>query len=173
MSKVFKYLLILVAVIGTTLVFSLVTSEHDQEYCPFCDQSILDYQKFYEDDLVVAMCTHRPVFPGHCLIIPKRHIERFEFLSDEETVQIANVIKKVNRAVETVFGTSSYLILQKNGKEVGQQVPHIHFHYIPRKTGDDSTLKFYYRMYLSTLGSPLDASEMYDIVEKLKAVMEE
>ena len=172
MSKLFKCLLILVAVIGTTLGFSLVTSESRQEYCPFCDQSVLDYQKFYEDDLVVALCTHRPVFAGHCLIIPKRHIERFEFLTDEEMVQIANVIKKVNRAVETVFGTSSYLILQKNGKEVGQQVPHIHFHYIPRKSGDDSTIKFYYRMYLSTLGSPMDPSEMYDIVEKLKSVIE-
>ena len=52
--------------------------------CPFCDPSIIQRQAFYEDDFVVALCTHKPIMSGHCLIIPKRHVERFELTSDEE-----------------------------------------------------------------------------------------
>ena len=37
-------------------------------------------------------------------------------------------------------------ILQKNGIEVGQTEPHVHFHYIPRGEGNTSTLEFRVRM---------------------------
>lgn len=86
-------------------------------------------QAFYKNDLVLALYSHKPIYPGHCLIIPKRHVERFEMLSEEEITEIGRVIKKVNQAVEKVFQTSSYLLLQKNGREVGQ-TPHVHVHYI-------------------------------------------
>src|SRR4029078_13357621 len=122
---------------GTFFYFSFdSTNSLKNDYCPFCDSKVIEYQKFYEDDLVIALYTHRPIFPGHSLIIPKRHVERFEMLNDQEITRISQVIKKVDKAAQKVFGTSAYLLLQKNGREVGQTVPHVHFHYIPRKTGD-------------------------------------
>lgn len=143
---------------------NLLTTEH----CAFCDAEILNRQKFYEDECVVALYTHKPILPGHCLIIPKRHVERFEMLSDEEMTQIGRSIKKVNRAATQLFGTSSYLLLQKNGAEVGQTVPHVHFHYIPRKPGDGSTLKFLVRMYIVNAQKPIAANEMQEIVKNMK-----
>ncbi len=59
-----------------------------EEYCAFCDDEVLNYQKFYEDDLVLALYTHKPIMPGHCLIIPQRHVKRFEDLSDEEMTRV-------------------------------------------------------------------------------------
>lgn len=141
-------------------------------HCPFCDHSVLNSQQFYEEDLVVALYTHKPVLPGHSLIIPKRHVERFEELTGNEILQIGQVVQKVNQAAEKVFGTSSYLLLQKNGKEVGQSVPHIHFHYIPRKKDDDSIIKFMINMYIGDFKKPLHSDEMEEIVEKMKAAME-
>ncbi len=138
------------------------------ESCAFCDQTILNNQKFYEDDLVLALYTHKPILPGHCLIIPKRHVERFEKLTDSEISEIGQVIKKVNKAVIKVFETSSYLLLQKNGVEVGQTVPHVHFHYIPRKQGDTSTLGFILKMYLANAKNPISQNSMEETVEKLK-----
>lgn len=142
------------------------------DYCAFCDPVVLNNQKFYEDDLVFALYTHKPVFAGHCLVIPKRHSERFEGLSDSEAMQINRVIKKVNMAASKVFGTSSYLILQKNGAEVGQTVLHVHFHYIPRKAGDNSTLKFMSKMYLTNMQKPIKQSEMDQVITKMKEAME-
>jgi len=141
------------------------------EDCAFCDPEILANQTFYEDDLVLALYTYKPIMPGHCLIIPKRHVERFEMLTNEEACQICRVIKKVNAAAMKAFGTGSYLLLQKNGWEVGQSVPHVHFHYIPRKVGDRYSLFFLIKMYIVNLGSPIDPSEMHEAVQKMKAAI--
>ena len=138
--------------------------------CPFCNPKILEAQSFYEDELVWALYTHEPMFPGHCLIIPKRHIERFEMLTDEESLQIFRVIKKVDRGVAQVYGTCSYLLLQKNGEEVGQTVAHVHVHYIPRQKGESSIIQFFIRMFQSKM-STLSAEEMRENVEKLQAAM--
>lgn len=83
----------------------------DSQPCAFCDREVLLRQKFYEDELVLVLYTHKPIFPGHCLIIPKRHVERFEMLSDDEIDQMGRVTKKVHQAVMQVFKTRSYLLL--------------------------------------------------------------
>ncbi len=171
----FKYSIITLLAVGL-LLYSLPTAglsngEKDA-VCPFCNQNILDYQKFYEDELVVALFTHKPVFAGHSLIIPKRHVEYFDMLSDEEIMHIGRVIKKVNKAAMEVFGNSAYLILQKNGREVGQTVPHVHFHYIPRNAGDDSTIAFFIRMYIANFKSPMESAQMQSQVEKMQIVMQ-
>lgn len=163
--------LVFTSLVGWNYLLS-TTQSSSEEYCAFCDPEVLARQTFYEDDLVLALYTHKPILPGHCLIIPKRHVERFEFLTDEEITQMGRVIKKVNNAVVKVFGTSPYLLLQKNGSEVGQTVPHVHFHYIPRQSGDDSTIGFLIKMYSAPLLGPISTEEMQDAVEKLKHAME-
>lgn len=148
------------------------TARSFPDHCAFCEPDVLQRQTFYEDDLVVALYTHKPVLPGHCLVLPKRHVERFEALTDEELTRMGQVIKKVDQAVANVFGTSAYLLLQKNGLEVGQTVPHVHVHYIPRKTGDHSTFSFLINMYLADLKGPISLDEMQETVEKLKQTLE-
>lgn len=140
-------------------------------YCAFCDTSVLEAQTFYEDDLVLALYTHKPVYPGHSLIIPKRHVSRFEQLSKEEMVQMQETIKKVHKAASEVFGTHSYLLLQKNGEEVGQSVPHVHFHYIPRKTGETSRLTFMAAMFIADAKSPMNQKEMNSVIGKMREAM--
>jgi diadenosine tetraphosphate (Ap4A) HIT family hydrolase len=143
-----------------------------QEDCPFCNEEVLNRQIFYEDDLVYALCSHKPIYPGHFLIIPKRHVERFEMLSDEEMMQIGRVIQKVHRASAPIFKSSSYLLLQKNGPEVGQTVPHVHFHYIPRQAGDSSAVMFFVKMQLSYLWyKPLIPAAMQELVDTMKEAM--
>lgn len=144
----------------------------DEPFCAFCDSQVLERQTFYEDDLVIALYTHKPVLPSHFLIVPKRHVERFEALSDEELVQMGCVIRKVHAASSKVFGTSSYLLLQKNGIEVGQSVPHVHFHYIARKDGDCSFLKFFYKMFMATYKSPLSFDQIQVVLKQMKEAMQ-
>jgi len=172
-KKLFYLLLVVLGVfVGIFCFYSGSHSDSPKDYCAFCNSNVLIAQKFYEDDLVVALYTHKPVLPGHCLIIPKRHIDRFEKLSDEEFIHIGRVIKKVNMAAMKVFDTSSYLILQKNGIEAGQTVPHVHFHYIPRIAKDSSFLKFFWNMYIASIQKPIKAEKMQEIVDKMKEAME-
>jgi diadenosine tetraphosphate (Ap4A) HIT family hydrolase len=105
-------------------------------------------------------------------VIPKRHGERFELLTDEEITQIGRTIRKVDQAVTKVFGTSSYLLLQKNGIEVGQSVPHAHVHYIPRKEGDSSAFGFVVKMFIANAKGPISSDEMQETVDKLKEALE-
>ncbi len=140
--------------------------------CAFCDKQIINRQKFYEDDLVLALCTHKPIVPSHFLIIPKRHVERLEMLSTEEMSRIYQVINQVNRATRKVFQTSSYFIHQKNGTEVGQSVPHVHFHLIAKHPGDNSSFKFLIKMLIASLYRPISSEDMQKIVEKMKPAME-
>ena len=174
MKKFSLFVLLLFSLICGLYFFTVKTFSLKEPvgYCPFCDEAVLEKQTFYEGDLILALCTHRPLFPGHSLIIPKRHVERFELLTEQEIAEMGKVIKKVHEAVSKAFDTSPYLLLQKNGTEVGQSVPHLHVHYIPRKAGDSSTLKFLINMFLSQVKPPLSNAETAEIVEKIKKAME-
>lgn len=176
MLKKFVYLIVFFLLLLTAFFFlgkSNRSSLPMGGYCAFCDATVLERQKFYEDDLVMVLYTHKPIFPGHCLVIPKRHVERFEGLSQEEASRISQVIIKVDGAAKKVFGTSAYLLLQKNGREVGQAVPHVHVHYIPRKTGDDSSLKFLLRMFAADAQKPIAAEKMQEVVMSMREAMEQ
>lgn len=109
--------------------------------CSFCNPDVIGRQQFYESEHVQALIDYHPISEGHCLIIPKRHVERFEDLTDREWVDVRALILRVHSAVSSVFGEADYLILQKNGKGVGQSVPHVHFHYV-RQSGWTQTMWF-------------------------------
>lgn len=164
-TKVFPVFLFL-------LLLPLMGMAAQSPYCAFCDPEVLNRQAFYEEELVIALYTHKPVLPGHCLVIPKRHVERFELLTDAEITQMGQVIKKVDQAVKKIFNTSPYLLLQKNGAEVGQSVPHVHFHYIPRKAGDCSQLGLIVKMYIANVKAPLSQAQMQPVIEQLREAMQ-
>ena len=112
------------------------TQTQNNDPCAFCNEQILQAQTFYEDNLVRGMCTHKPLLPYHCLVVIKRHIENIDNATDEEIAAAFRLIKKINAIVQKLNGPSSYLLLQKNGREAGQTVPHVHIHYLPTKQTD-------------------------------------
>lgn len=176
-SRFIKMMLYLIAVavclsIGLYLYLPTKTTTFTREgYCAFCNSEVMNRQKFYEDDLVVALYTYKPILPGHCLIVPKRHVERFEMLHEDEFRQAGKVIKQVNQAVVEVFQTASYLLAQKNGVESGQTVPHVHFHYIPRAAGDSSKCKFLFKTFIKSIKKPISPIELEKNVQKLREAM--
>ena len=165
------FILLGLSVLSVGIYFLIPSPKLSKDYCAFCDPKVIEAQKFYEDESIIALYTHKPVVPGHCLIIPKRHAERFEELSDQEAAAISSVIKKVDQASIKVFHRASYLLMQKNGVEAGQTVPHVHFHYFPREAGDDSSVKFMAQMLISTLKKPLPPTEIKEVCDKMKEAM--
>lgn len=139
--------------------FILTVSGSSTANCPFCQEEVIERQLFYQGDEVLGIMTYKPAKKGHLLIIPTRHVERYEDLTPSEISEMGEVIKKVNQAVRTLYGTTGYILVQKNGSEAGQSVPHVHFHYLPCKEGESQffmALKF----FTSPWQSPLSAEEM-------------
>jgi len=170
LKKILVIFLVLFALFFGLYSYSAAGQRAPLGYCAFCDRQVLDVQKFYEDDLVIALCTHKPIVSGHSLIIPKRHCRRFEELTDAETACICEVIKKVHGAV--LGGRSPYLLFQKNGKKAGQSVPHVHFHYVPVGEENSGLFKFFFRYLLTGLRGPLAQEEMQEDVSRFGAAMQ-
>ncbi len=104
--------------------FCFFSGEKDpinETYCAFCDECVITSQKFYEDSLVLALLSHKPIYPGHSLIIPKRHVERFDELTNEEVTRIGQIIQKVHQASAQILNPSSYLLVQKMAGKLGNR----------------------------------------------------
>lgn len=93
-------------------------------------------QRVFENEHVLAFLDIRPLADGHTLIVPKRTVERLEDLTPEEAAQLGRVLPMIARKVVAATGAEAYNVLQNNGVIAGQEVPHVHFHIIPRRAGD-------------------------------------
>ncbi len=153
---------------GILILFILkVDLQKRVEGCAFCREEIIDRQFFYQKDGILGLVTHKPAALGHVLIIPERHVERFEDLTSSEVVCLAEAIKEIDKAVQKSFGNRDYLLLQKNGKEAGQSVPHLHFHYLP-------AVKYLpIRFFISPWLKPLEEEKLKSLKETLSESLEE
>lgn len=91
--------------------------------------------KVYEDDFVIAILDIGPLSEGHTLVIPKEPAQTLDELSDEHAAALGRVLPRIARAIKKVTGADAYNVLQNNGQDAGQAVPHVHFHIIPRFKG--------------------------------------
>ncbi len=106
--------------------------------CIFCKMVAgeVTVTKIYEDEAVLAFLDIGPVSDGHTLVIPKQHFERLDDCPAEVLGQIACRLGKIARAVSIGMNSEGYNVLCNNGRAAGQLVEHLHFHIIPRNTGD-------------------------------------
>jgi histidine triad (HIT) family protein len=92
--------------------------------------------RVYEDDNALAFLDIGPLADGHLLLIPKDHYERFETMPPDAVAAITRTVPSLARAVLDVTGRNAYNVLVNTGRPAGQEVPHVHFHIIPRQPGD-------------------------------------
>ena len=78
-----------------------------------------------------------PVTPLHTLIIPKRHLSDYFELSQEERIDIQNLLLKHKAIIEKEDASVTGFNIGVNvGASAGQTVFHVHTHLIPRRKGD-------------------------------------
>ena len=92
--------------------------------------------RVFEDDAVLAFLDVGPLAEGHVLVVPKQHYERLEDMSGDAVAAVTRHLPKLGRAVVKAMSVPGYNVLQNNGKESGQVVPHVHIHIIPRVAAD-------------------------------------
>jgi histidine triad (HIT) family protein len=92
--------------------------------------------KIYEDETVLSFLDIGPVSDGHTLVIPKQHFERVHDCPPELLGQVGSRLGKIAEAVTSAMDSQGYNVLCNNGRAAGQLVDHLHFHIIPRNSGD-------------------------------------
>ena len=88
----------------------------------------------FEDEISVAFLDHRPVFPGHCLLIPKEHYETLTDLPENLVGPFFRNVQLLSRAVESALEAHGTFVAMNN--RVSQSVPHLHTHIVPRRRKD-------------------------------------
>jgi histidine triad (HIT) family protein len=88
----------------------------------------------FEDELSVAFLDHRPVFPGHSLLVPKKHCETLIDLPAPFVGPFFTNAQLLARAVEQALEAQGTLVAINN--RVSQSVPHLHVHIVPRRRKD-------------------------------------
>ena len=104
--------------------------------CLFCGiiSEEVNASVVFRGDISVAFLDHRPLFPGHCLLVPRNH---FETLGDLPTALVGPFfgnVQLLTRAVEVALGAEGSFVAMNN--RVSQSVPHLHVHIVPRRKKD-------------------------------------
>jgi len=74
---------------------------------------------------------------GHTLVVPKEHFSTYDQVPTNIGHSLHDVMNVVSKAVKKLDGVGGFNIIQNNGGAAGQLVPHVHFHIIPRRDGDE------------------------------------
>ena len=104
--------------------------------CPFC--AIVNGDEHarvvFEDEISVAFLDHRPLFPGHSLLVPREHLETLADLPHELVGPLFENAQLLSRAIEESMDAKGSFVAMNN--KVSQSVPHFHVHIAPRRPKD-------------------------------------
>ena len=87
-----------------------------------------------DEEQVMAFLDARPVFPGHCLLVPREHHETLTDLPPDLIAPVFTAAQRLAGAVESGMGADGTFVAINN--RVSQSVPHLHVHVVPRRRKD-------------------------------------
>jgi histidine triad (HIT) family protein len=88
----------------------------------------------FEDEVSLAFLDHRPLFPGHSLLVPRAHHETIWDLPGELIAPLFANARLLSAAVREAMRAKGAFIALNN--VVSQSVPHLHVHVVPRNPKD-------------------------------------
>lgn len=106
------------------------------ESCIFCrivSGSIPCY-RILETEHALAFLDINPIAQGHVLVVPRTHGARLHDLPSDYAAGCMTALHRVARAL---YADTEYNVLQNNGPMAHQEVPHVHFHLIPKRSASD------------------------------------
>ena len=104
--------------------------------CIFCKivNGTISAKKLYETSNSLAFLDAFPLVRGHTLVIPKNHYAKVQDMNESDSKDLFETVKILTKKLESI--SSSSLIAIHNGKESGQEIPHVHVHIVPRNSSD-------------------------------------
>ncbi len=77
-----------------------------------------------------------PLAIGHVLVIPKNHHEKIQDMSSDENTDLFSLVHTMISKIDSITGST--LVAIHNGKDAGQEIPHVHVHLVPRSNSDSA-----------------------------------
>ena len=104
--------------------------------CKFCQivAGEVSAHVVLETDAVLAFLDHRPLFPGHTLVVPKQHVDTLVELPADQLPSFFTEVQRLARVIPGVMDATGTFVAANN--VVSQSVPHLHFHVVPRRPKD-------------------------------------
>ena len=103
-----------------------------------------------------------PLAKGHVIVIPKNHHQKIQDMSSEENSDLFSLVHLMISKVDSITGAT--LVAVHNGKDAGQEVPHVHVHLVPRSISDSAGT--IHSMFNNTL--KISETEIEELYNKLK-----
>jgi diadenosine tetraphosphate (Ap4A) HIT family hydrolase len=94
----------------------------------------IEVRKVYESLYFNVILDIDPINPGHLLIIPKKHVEQFSDLNNQEIKHLQDIIKKMQGQLNEKLNYSNFSIWINEGEI--NDLKHLHIHLIPRDLKD-------------------------------------
>lgn len=104
--------------------------------CVFCNivAGKEDAYHVFEDDRILVFLDTRPLFHGHCLLVPREHHETLPNLPSGQVNHLFQRVRQLAEAVEVAMEAEGTFVAINN--TVSQSVPHLHVHVAPRVEDD-------------------------------------
>ena len=104
--------------------------------CVFCKivSGEIPAHRVYEDAVSIVFLDNGPLFPGHCLVSPKQHVETLADLPLTLVQPIFANAQLIAKAVERGLNAEGSFVAVNN--RISQSVPHLHVHVVPRRRKD-------------------------------------
>ncbi len=104
--------------------------------CIFCQiaKQEIDTKIVFQNNETLAFLDHRPLFPGHVLLIPHEHLITLADVPAGLLARLTAEARLLSMAMEQALGAEGSFVAINN--RVSQSVPHLHIHIVPRKKGD-------------------------------------
>lgn len=105
--------------------------------CLFCDFGNSERNTVIaETELAYARWDNFPTSEGHAEIVPRRHVESYFDLTDDELLATYELLKQVKDIIDSQYHPDAYNIGVNDGEAAGRTIDHCHVHLIPRYVGD-------------------------------------
>src|SRR5438067_13758291 len=122
----------------------------------------------FEDESCVVFLDHRPVFLGHCLLVPREHHQTLAELPRDLVAPLFANVQLLTRGVEAGMDADGSFVAMNN--RISQSVPHLHVHVVPRRAGDGLRGFFWPRQRYTDYEQRREiASKIRDAIDRLKA----
>jgi histidine triad (HIT) family protein len=112
----------------------------------------------------LAFLDRRPLFPGHTLVVPRRHVVTLRDLPDDLVMPFFAEVRRLAAAIEDALGADGTFVAENN--VVSQSVPHLHVHVVPRRRKDGLRGFFWPRQRYE------GAEQMEEVAERIRAALQ-